>query len=129
MSGTEANRTRGRVGEEIAWLFLEARGYALVARGFRAGRREIDLIVERGALLVAVEVKWRRARSDDRGAADAWRPAQRARAGGAILEAMTRLPGGATRPWRFDLVTVEEDTDGMTLRHRRGVWSPRDSFW
>lgn len=129
MSNTQESRTRGRVGEDMAWLFLEARGYSLVARGFRAGRREIDLVVERGSLLVAVEVKWRRAGGTDEAAAQAWRPAQRTRAGDAVLEAMERLTGGTTRPWRFDLVTIEESWDGLKLTHRRGVWSPGNSFW
>jgi len=127
MSTAEERRLRGRAGEEMAWRFLETRGYALVARGFRAGRREIDLVVERGPLLVAVEVKWRRAGGD--GAAEAWRPEQRARAGEAVLDAMERLPAGATRPWRFDLVAIEERADGVNLTHHRGAWSPGGSFW
>jgi putative endonuclease len=129
MEERDPRHARGRAGEEITLLFLEARGYRLLARRFRAGRRELDLVVERGALLVAVEVKWRRAGENPEQVLGAWRRGQRARAGGAVFEAMAQLPGGEARPWRFDLVTIEERGDGFDLTHRRGAWSPGDSFW
>jgi len=122
MHEADPRHARGEAGEEIARLFLETRGYRLVARRLRAGRRELDLVVERGRLLVAVEVKWRRSA----GAAEAWRPAQRARAAEAVLLAMEEF---GDRPWRFDLVTIEERSDGLTLTHRPGAWSPGGSYW
>lgn len=121
--------THGAAGERIAALFLESRGYAILARNFRVNRREIDLVAERGRLLVAVEVKWRRAGDAFGGAALAWRPAQRARAGEAWLLACATFPGGETRPWRFDLVTIEEDAIGLRLEHRRGAWRPAGGWW
>jgi putative endonuclease len=125
----ETNRfARGAFGEAMAALFLESRGYRILARNFRAGRREIDLIVERGELLVAVEVKWRSGDGQLQ-AAEAWRPAQRARAADGALSAMTRIPGGTTRPWRFDLVLIVEHARSLELEHRAGVWAPGGSFW
>lgn len=125
MAHSDPRHARGRAGEEIARLFLETRGYCVVAQRFRAGRRELDLIVERGEQLVAVEVKWRRSGE----AVDAWRPAQRARAAAAVYEAMDRLVGGRDRPWRLDLIAIEERADGIALTHRVGAWSPGGSFW
>ncbi len=57
-------RDRGRSGESAAESFLVSRGFEVIARNFRYGRRgEIDLIVSAGDLLVFVEVK---ARGGDR---------------------------------------------------------------
>lgn len=121
-------RPRGILGEALAQLFLESRGYVILAKNQRAGRREIDLIAERGTLLIAVEVKWRRER-EGTAAVEAWRRPQRTRAGEAVLSLMEAWPRGAERPWRFDLVTIEERASGWTLVHHPGAWSPGDSFW
>jgi len=122
MQQPNPRHARGEAGEEIAHRFLATRGYRLVARRYRVGRRELDLVVERGTLLVAVEVKWRRAGE----ATEAWRPAQRARAAEAVLLAMEQF---GERPWRLDVVTIEERPDGLTLTHFPGAWSPGGSFW
>ena len=49
----------GRWGEGHAARFLEARGWTILARNYRFGRREVDLVVQRGELIVFVEVKTR----------------------------------------------------------------------
>ncbi|MBK9303132.1 MAG: YraN family protein [bacterium] len=52
--------TLGRCGEEIAAQWYVAEGFTVLARRFRTGRGEVDLIARRGPLLVFVEVKARR---------------------------------------------------------------------
>jgi putative endonuclease len=47
----------GREGEEAACRYLEGQGYEVVARNFRAGPGEIDIIASRGDNLAFVEVK------------------------------------------------------------------------
>lgn len=49
----------GRIGEEAAALHLERRGYRILARNYRTGFAEVDLIARRGTTLVFVEVKTR----------------------------------------------------------------------
>jgi putative endonuclease len=50
----------GRAGEAAAATFYQQAGYVVLARSYRHGRAEVDLIVQRGQeLLVFVEVKTR----------------------------------------------------------------------
>ena len=58
---THDRQDLGREGEQRASRYLEARGYRIVARNVRAARVELDVIARRGAMLVFVEVKTRRA--------------------------------------------------------------------
>jgi putative endonuclease len=50
----------GRMGEDEAARFLEARGWTILGRNVRSGRREVDLIAQKDLVLAFVEVKCRR---------------------------------------------------------------------
>jgi putative endonuclease len=47
----------GKKAEDLATHFLEEKGYEVVARNYRSGRGEIDIIVKKDIFLVFVEVK------------------------------------------------------------------------
>lgn len=49
----------GKAGEEKAAQFLLEKGYEILARNYRHQHAEIDLIAQKGKLLVFVEVKTR----------------------------------------------------------------------
>jgi putative endonuclease len=50
----------GREAEEIAARHLQARGWTILGRNVRSGRREVDIIAMKDGVLAFVEVKCRR---------------------------------------------------------------------
>lgn len=55
-----ADKELGREGEALAADYLREKGYEILHLNWRSGRREVDLIVKDGPVLVFVEVKSRR---------------------------------------------------------------------
>ena len=56
---TQHNQQLGALGERIAERWLVKHGYRILARRFRNGHRDIDLIAERDETIAFVEVKAR----------------------------------------------------------------------
>ncbi|MEL6656135.1 MAG: YraN family protein [Bacteroidota bacterium] len=54
-----AHNELGELGEKLAANFLEANGYTILARNWRANRAEIDIIAQLDETLIFVEVKTR----------------------------------------------------------------------
>jgi putative endonuclease len=54
------SKQAGDYGEAIASGYLSAKGYAIIARNYRRGPGEIDIIAEKGGTVVFAEVKARR---------------------------------------------------------------------
>jgi putative endonuclease len=107
-------QARGRFGEVLAAWFLRRRGYRIVERNLRLGRFEIDLVAERGAWLVLVEVKYRGSASWER-AAGALSEAQRRRLAAAAEGYAARH---ATRgSLRFDVVVIEDTPERFAIEH------------
>lgn len=111
----------GRRAEEVAAGYLEARGWVILDRNYRAGRKEVDLVARRGDLVAFVEVK-----------------ARRGPACGHPLEAITRRKRGdlaaVARQWlaerrefvpsvRFDAVAVlARDGERWLVHHVPDAW-------
>ncbi len=53
-------QTLGAIGEELAFHFLERRGYKVLLRNYESSLGEIDLIAKEKGALVFIEVKTRR---------------------------------------------------------------------
>lgn len=55
----------GSYGEKLAANYLRRRGYTVMERNYRAGHKEIDLIVKRFRTITFVEVKTRTYRTEE----------------------------------------------------------------
>lgn len=112
----------GRRGEDLAAAYLEDRGWTVLARNYRAGPREIDLVAARGGVVAFVEVKARATSS-----------------GGTPLEPIRALKRraveSAARRWilengrpgvtyRFDAVAVRIRGPRHEIEHVPDAWRP-----
>ena len=93
----------GLSAETRAAALLLAKGYRVVAKRFRSGVGEVDLVARRGNVLVFVEVK-ARDRLDD--AAEAVTPRQRRRIVAAAEAWLAANPHDVTRNVRFDAILI-----------------------
>lgn len=109
---------RGRRGEGLAACWLRLKGYRLLARNFRSGAGEIDLIARRGAILAMVEVK---TRGDLVSASEALGPRQRARIVRATHAFLQQRPRLAHLSVRFDVILI---APGRLPRHLLDAWRP-----
>ncbi len=100
-----SNLSTGLWGEGVAASALAERGYAILGRRVRVGRRdELDLVAERDGVLVFVEVKTRRNETYGRPLSAVDRGKRRALCRAAIRY-MKRIER-RRMPFRFDVVEV-----------------------
>lgn len=106
---------RGRVGEDQAAEWLEARGWTVLARRVRTKLGEIDLIARRDGMTAFVEVKTRArlAALDD--AIDERRLARVAAAVGLVWDEWVENDGNG----RIDVLLL---APGATPRHIENAW-------
>lgn len=119
---TRARQALGLDGEEAAARHLEAGGWRVVARRFRAAGYEIDLVAERDGVLAFVEVKTRRpgALAPPATAVD---HRKRRRLAAAARVAALRW-GRLARTLRFDVVAVTWMPGGPEIEHLEGAFRP-----
>jgi putative endonuclease len=111
---------RGRQGEEAAAQFLRAQGWSVVARNWRHGRDELDLVARDGPVLVFCEVRTRDARAAVPGYFSVTARKKRAlrRAVLAYLRGLDAPPAH----FRFDIVEVRvSDGEPEDIRHHPNV--------
>jgi putative endonuclease len=104
---SQARQLLGKYGETLACAELERRGYAIVARRYRARGGEIDIIARDGETIVFVEVKAREGRAFGE-AAEAVTGWKRRRLVHMALDYLARHRL-ADRPCRFDVVSIHFD--------------------
>ncbi len=103
---TDARKRSERHGhraERLAAWFLRLKGYRVIARRWRTGAGEIDLVVKRGRVLAFVEVK---ARADLLAGLEAVTPAARARIARAGAAWVSRYPAAGTLDLRYDIIVM-----------------------
>ena len=105
----------GALGERIAERWLRRQGWAVVARRFRSGHRDIDLVVRCGREVAFVEVKARRdARFGDPASAVGWRKRRELTRSARVWIDRFGRPGDG---YRFDVVAVLVSPSGVRVRH------------
>ena len=105
----------GDAGEGAAAEMLRSRGYRIVARNHRCRRGEVDLIAEKGELLVFVEVRTRATQAFG-GPEETVSPAKQRRVLAAARDFLARWRG-PERGARFDVVAIIDAPGGPKLQH------------
>lgn len=98
-----AAERRGKSAELLCLWQLRLKGYRILARRYRVPVGEVDLIVRRGGIVAAVEVK---ARADVGTAGAAIAPRQRRRIVRALAHFVAARPELAPLALRFDVMLV-----------------------
>ena len=107
-------RQQGERWERFAESFLRRRGMKLLARNFHTRFGELDLVMLDGAVLVFVEVRYRR-RSDYGSGADSVTWTKQRRLISAARHFLSRHRSHAGRACRFDVVSLGAGADGPVV--------------
>ncbi|MGF1449299.1 MAG: YraN family protein [Opitutales bacterium] len=110
----------GQRGEREAARLLRRKGFKILARNWRRGRLELDLVCREGPVLVFVEVRTRQSGARIAGFDSLSRPKKQAlkRAASAYLQALRNKPDH----FRFDLVEVtQSDTGDFLPKHFENI--------
>lgn len=123
-SRDEARQARARAGEQAAADLLRRSGLREVARNWRQGRHELDLVCFDGEVLVFVEVRTR-ARGGMVSPEESLTPAKR-RHFAAAARAYLAAAGLWDTPCRFDAVCVVDAGETLHAEHYRHVFDLSD---
>lgn len=114
----------GARGEELAALYLERKGYRVLARGYRYGHKEIDIIARDARSLVFVEVK-SRSRVDGYPPFLAVNPAKQTQILRAARAYLARYPQPEGLDIRFDVVSIILSPEGnVEVEHLVDAFRP-----
>jgi putative endonuclease len=111
----DTRRALGSFGEDVAAAHLLRLGYELVARGWRCGTGELDLVARKGDQLVFVEVRTRRGAEagTPEESVTAAKQARLAALAHAYVDA-NDVPADAS--WRIDVIAVVVGRAGRVAR-------------
>jgi putative endonuclease len=115
-----ARQKLGDAGEAEAEKLLAAQGFRIVARKHRCPRGEVDLIAEKGELLVFVEVRTR-ATAAFGGPEETVGTGKQQRLVRAARDFLARWRG-PPRDLRFDVIAVVDAPGGPRLSHFPGAF-------
>jgi len=103
-TSSQANRSRGRWGEDLAASLYKRQGYEILDRNWRSRTGELDLVLRLGTSIVFSEVKTRR--NDDYGPAAAAVGVAKQRRIRHLAVEWLRVKGIGTDSIRFDVVAI-----------------------
>lgn len=113
-------RRLGAAGERIAAEYLGLGGYDIIDRNWRSGPLEIDIVAARDGCFAFVEVKTRRSVAFGR-ALESVNERKRRNMRRAARRWLASGNAASWREVRCDLVAIDIDEDGLSLRHLRGI--------
>ncbi|UCF77980.1 MAG: YraN family protein [Candidatus Eiseniibacteriota bacterium] len=106
----------GRIGEDIAALFLTLKGYQILRRNLRTRTSEIDIVARGAGCLVFVEVKLR-GRGGLSGPLECVDVRKRARISRGALSFLQSYPEDLYRMVRIDVVSVSWSREELVVQH------------
>jgi len=111
----------GKKGEEMALHYLTKKGFKLIAKNYRFKHQEVDLILEKDLLLVAVEVKTRQSTYLSDPHLMVSRAKQRA-----IIRVINAfiVEHQIEAEIRFDIVAIVINKSGVNIRHIPDAFYP-----
>lgn len=116
----EDNYKWGQLAEQIAAEYLLKKGYTIRERNWRAGKYEIDIILECDRTIIFVEVKARKPDTQD--PIDAVGKNKRSnivRGADCYLRNLPHL-----YQYRFDIITIIGDSNDFKLEHYEDAYMP-----
>lgn len=110
-----ATQRLGEQGEQVAERWLRQRGWTILDRRWRSGRRDLDLVATQGDVVAFVEVKARR-RNDFGGPVEAvgWRKQRELQRSATCW---IDRHGAAGQVYRFDVIGVWVTPATVRVRH------------
>jgi putative endonuclease len=114
----------GRRGETLAARILAARGWRILARNYRAGRREVDVVARRDGMVAFVEVKTRG--GDGFGSPEASVTLLKRREIEAVAVDFLARHVRDDVEVRFDVIAIRTEPSGRVVRvdHIEDAWRP-----
>lgn len=114
----------GKQGEELAMKLLQSKGYTILARNWRHGRTEVDILARIGHTLVFVEVKTRKTEffGMPESFVTAAKQEQLAKAAEAYCETC-----GEDLDVRYDIISVILNPCEQKLEHFEDAFFPDDT--
>lgn len=107
---------RGRRAENWAALFLQLKGYRILARRYKTKSGEIDLIARRGKTIAMIEVKQRETLEE---AYDSLHPGSLGRIENTAAQFLSAHRAYVNCDIRFDVVFV---LPGLRIKHLADAW-------
>ena len=107
------NKTKGDRGELLACRFLQSKRMHIIARNWRFGRGEIDIIAKDKDTIVFIEVKFRESLAFGR-PEEALTQAKQASLRRTIAGYLSIHP---VHQFRVDVIAILEEREKATLRH------------
>lgn len=105
----------GAFGEDLAEKFLKKNGYEIIARNYKYGHLEIDIIAKKDKIISFVEVKTRRSHSYGPGE-EAVNDTKQGHIKKVAEDFITKHVNSDSFDFRFDVIVIEISNNSTRIR-------------